>query len=158
MPPRGHVTIPPERQSARRRTNVNYDEALTDYETNAGANTNAKRLPGGYQPPPVIPQATEVDEDWEAAEEAEAEAEEEDDDGTQFKSGPCLPPSVVQRWKLVDLMGMSRLCLFGVRLPLSSLTNFPALGGRCRTFVQISRDEVFRTNRLSFSQNASTTT
>jgi len=107
MPPRGHVTISPERQSARRRTNVNYNEASHDYETNASA--NVRRNPDGYQPPPPeAAQATEVDEDWEAAEEAE---EGVDDDSTQFVSGPCLPPSVVQRWKLVDLMGMSRLCL-----------------------------------------------
>jgi len=137
MPPRGHVTIPPERQSARRRANVNYNEASIDYETNAETNTNTKRLPGGYQPPPIVSQAAEVDEDWEAAEEAEAE-EGDDDDGTRFQSGPCLPPSVVQRWKLVDLMGMSRLCPFVVPLTLSSLTNFPAPCGRCDTVVHVS--------------------
>jgi hypothetical protein len=94
MPRAPLLAIPPERQSSRKRANVNYDEAST-YAT----------LPIRTTQDDVkqIPISDVLVEDYDSDDNV-VEPETDDEDDSQFRSRPKLAPSNVQKWKLAELM------------------------------------------------------
>jgi hypothetical protein len=139
--------IPPERQSSRKRANVNYDETAAYTLAHANLPIRPQHSSAKLRPDQKhVPTAPPIDEDYDSDENV-VEPETEDEDDSQFRSRAKLPPSSVNKWKLAELMGKWKQMIMPEKMTL--LTSLPECidNGLIELCPEYQRDVVWKRER-----------